>query len=169
MRAIKGMAELSSASAGAAPTAPRVGNGHTPGWAVTTAYWRRIWTDTWRRTRAGAGRSTKLGTWTWTTGSQAISCRTLIFAVAVSTLMLLFWRTWGEAHPAGCHRWHSCASDTGSYVCGDLGYCSQCPDNQYCQGGWLRPASQRAPEPSTPSTTQAETYLLKRVIDGDTL
>jgi len=31
------------------------------------------------------------------------------------------------AHQSGCHRWHSCPSDTGSYVCGDLGYTSQCP------------------------------------------
>ena len=32
-----------------------------------------------------------------------------------------------EAHRNGCHRWHSCPSDSGSYVCGDLGYSSQCP------------------------------------------
>lgn len=32
-----------------------------------------------------------------------------------------------EAHRDGCHRWHSCPSDTGSYVCGDLGYYSECP------------------------------------------
>lgn len=31
------------------------------------------------------------------------------------------------AHRDGCHRWHSCPSDTGSYVCGDLGYTSGCP------------------------------------------
>lgn len=31
------------------------------------------------------------------------------------------------AHRSGCHRWHSCPSDTGSYVCGDKGYTSQCP------------------------------------------
>src|SRR3990167_4725165 len=31
------------------------------------------------------------------------------------------------AHQSGCHRWHSCPSDSGSYVCGDLGYTSQCP------------------------------------------
>ncbi|MEB3966518.1 hypothetical protein OKJ48_40765 [Streptomyces kunmingensis] len=30
------------------------------------------------------------------------------------------------AHRDGCHRWHSCPSDTGSYVCGDLGYFSEC-------------------------------------------
>lgn len=39
------------------------------------------------------------------------------------------------AHQSGCHRWHSCPSDTGSYVCGDWGYCSYCPDNQYCKNG----------------------------------
>ena len=32
-----------------------------------------------------------------------------------------------EAHRDGCHRWHSCPSDTGSYVCGDLGYYNECP------------------------------------------
>ncbi len=32
-----------------------------------------------------------------------------------------------DAHRSGCHRWHSCPSDTGSYICGDLGYYSECP------------------------------------------
>lgn len=32
-----------------------------------------------------------------------------------------------SAHQSGCHRWHSCPSDTGSYVCGDRGYYSGCP------------------------------------------
>lgn len=31
------------------------------------------------------------------------------------------------SHRSGCHRWHSCPSDSGSYVCGDLGYADQCP------------------------------------------
>jgi hypothetical protein len=26
------------------------------------------------------------------------------------------------AHRSGCHRWHSCPSDSGSYVCGDAGH-----------------------------------------------
>ena len=29
---------------------------------------------------------------------------------------------WSFAHRDGCHRWHTCPSDTGSYVCGDLGH-----------------------------------------------
>lgn len=32
-----------------------------------------------------------------------------------------------DAHRDGCHRWHSCPSDSGSYICGDLGYDSGCP------------------------------------------
>lgn len=32
-----------------------------------------------------------------------------------------------QAHRDGCHRWHSCPSDSGSYECGDLGYTSGCP------------------------------------------
>ena len=26
------------------------------------------------------------------------------------------------AHRSGCHRWHSCPSDSGSYTCGDAGH-----------------------------------------------
>lgn len=33
-----------------------------------------------------------------------------------------------QAHRSGCHRWHSCPSDSGSYTCGDLGYRNFCPD-----------------------------------------
>ena len=39
------------------------------------------------------------------------------------------------SHQSGCHRWHSCPSDSGSYVCGDTGHCNYCPDNQYCENG----------------------------------
>jgi hypothetical protein len=30
-----------------------------------------------------------------------------------------------DAHRSGCHRWHACPSDRGTYTCGDLGYCAQ--------------------------------------------
>jgi hypothetical protein len=36
------------------------------------------------------------------------------------------------AHRAPCHRLHSCPSDHRTYVCGDLGHCNQCPDNDHC-------------------------------------
>ena len=51
--------------------------------------------------------------------------------------------TSASAHRSGCHRWHSCPSDTGIYVCGDTGYCSQCPDNQYCLLGKPRPIKEQ--------------------------
>lgn len=48
---------------------------------------------------------------------------------------IIFYSSLAGAHRSGCHRWHSCPPDRGNYVCGDLGYCSKCPDNQLCQGG----------------------------------
>ena len=95
-------------------------------------------------------------------------------------VMSLLW--WGhdsglsETHRSGCHRWHSCPSDHGTYVCGDLGYCSQCPDNQYCHAGQPRTTAQppsTSPQPPTksPKPPPALPQVLKvaRVIDGDTL
>ena len=45
------------------------------------------------------------------------------------------------AHQDGCHRWHSCPSDSGSYTCGDKGYCSECPNNNYCHNGQPKSSS----------------------------
>src|SRR5512145_116003 len=50
-----------------------------------------------------------------------------------------------EAHRSGCHRWHSCPSDTGSYVCGDLGYDDYCPNKPTNPP---QPAPAPAPAPS---------------------
>ncbi len=57
-----------------------------------------------------------------------------------ASLPLVVLTSVADAHRSGCHRWHSCPSDTGSSVCGDLGYCSQCPDKEYCVAG--RPRAQ---------------------------
>lgn len=65
--------------------------------------------------------------------------------------VLLALATSADAHRSGCHRWHSCPSDTGSYVCGDLGHCSGCPDNQYCGGGQVRRVTQPGPGPGARS------------------
>ena len=74
-----------------------------------------------------------------------------------------------EAHRSGCHRWHACPSDHGTYTCGDLGHCSQCPENDYCARGQPRTAVQK-PRHSPPSpTAKASTAAVKRVIDGDTV
>lgn len=91
-----------------------------------------------------------------------------------------------EAHRSGYHRWHSCPSDTGSYVCGDWGYCSFCPDNEYCKSGL--PVSRGVPptiSTTTTSLSQTTTTIasgpsckgsakcfsakVTNIIDGDTL
>jgi hypothetical protein len=61
-----------------------------------------------------------------------------------------------EAHQDGCHRWHSCPSDTGSYVCGDLGY--PCIYPTYPSPGSPPPTPPPAPTPDDygQSITRAE-------------
>lgn len=70
------------------------------------------------------------------------------------------------AHRSGCHRWHSCPSDTGSYTCGDTGYCSECSDNQYCKAGspithatitYTNPTPSATTIPSTTQSTPSTT------------
>jgi hypothetical protein len=56
------------------------------------------------------------------------------------------------AHRSGCHSWHSCRSDHGTYTCGDTGHCSQCPDNKYCLSQKPNTRSgESSPKPLTPS------------------
>jgi Staphylococcal nuclease homologue len=99
--------------------------------------------------------------------------RTHPVIVGLMVMSLPWWghdRALSEAHHSACHRWRACPSDQGTYVCGDLGYCSQRPDNQYCQGGTPRAAVQTPtqPTPMPPIPTQAA-VIVKRVIDGNTL
>jgi endonuclease YncB( thermonuclease family) len=64
----------------------------------------------------------------------------------------------GFAHRDGCHTWHSCPSDSGSYTCGDKGHCSECPDNQYCKAG--KPVSYESkiyPKPTDKVQVKKET------------
>jgi hypothetical protein len=57
------------------------------------------------------------------------------------------------AHQSGCHRWHSCPSDSGSYVCGDLGYTSGCPSETTFTTTTLRPTtSTTVRRPATTTT-----------------
>lgn len=74
-----------------------------------------------------------------------------------------------SAHQSGCHRWHSCPPDTGSYICGDLGYCSQCPDNEYCKDGKnivSEPSYPTIIPTSQPSTEENETKAEQITITG---
>jgi hypothetical protein len=70
----------------------------------------------------------------------AIACCVVLLALVVPA----------DAHRSGCHRWHSCPTDHDTYVCGDLGYCSQCPDNRYCLARKPRAATTK-PEDREPS------------------
>ncbi len=70
----------------------------------------------------------------------------LVPVLALGLLLLVAVPGTSLGHRSGCHRWHSCPSDTGSYACGDLGKCSGCPDNQYCQAGQAKsPSAQGSP------------------------
>src|SRR2546428_13185529 len=72
----------------------------------------------------------------------------LIFLLTVSGISAV------EAHRSGCHRWHSCPSDRGTYVCGDLGHCSACPDNAYCKLGKPRARAQNEAPVEEPNSAQ---------------
>ncbi len=83
-----------------------------------------------------------------------------------------------HAHRSGCHSKHSCPSDNQSYICGDIGHCSQCPDNLYCKDGQPRSTETKnflAPSYNTPQSgnlnTSSPNYFrtVIHVIDGDTL
>lgn len=72
------------------------------------------------------------------------------FCLALSLTLLIVVPINTIAHRSGCHRWRNCPSDSGSYICGDTGHCSQCPDNQYCEGGEpqvIKPAASSASVP----------------------
>ena len=49
-----------------------------------------------------------------------------VLLVSAASLLITFVSP-AQAHRDGCHRWHSCPSDRGTYECGDLGYTSGCP------------------------------------------
>ncbi len=51
---------------------------------------------------------------------------TVLALVVLAGIVFLSETPTASAHRDGCHRWHSCPSDSGSYVCGDLGYTSEC-------------------------------------------
>ena len=50
----------------------------------------------------------------------------LVFIALVGILSITVQSPQVSAHRSGCHRWHSCPSDSGSYTCGDTGYSNYC-------------------------------------------
>ena len=53
-------------------------------------------------------------------------CILFVLIIIIAMLFIILFPMEGFGHRDGCHRWHSCPSDSGSYVCGDLGYDDEC-------------------------------------------
>src|SRR3954470_17607003 len=76
----------------------------------------------------------------------------LLILLGIGALLLAAVAVEAGAHVDGCHRWHSCPSDDGGYVCGDRGHCAACPDTHYCLLG--RPPGAAAPATRPPRPTR---------------
>jgi hypothetical protein len=59
----------------------------------------------------------------------------LLLTICLSLMLFLYASLFHaptvSAHQSGCHRWHSCPSDTGSYTCGDTGHSNYCGTTPY--------------------------------------
>ncbi|UQN10240.1 SH3 domain-containing protein [Deinococcus sp. QL22] len=75
--------------------------------------------------------------------------------LAAAAALLFGFLAPAQAHRDGCHRWHSCPSDSGSYVCGDLGYTSGCPTAQ----APVRTVVRAAAPPTSGATRRTTTSL----------
>ncbi len=64
----------------------------------------------------------------------------IIFSLCVILASIVVGFGVAFAHQSGCHRWHSCPSDSGSYVCGDSGHPCQYPTYP-ASGGVIYPPS----------------------------
>jgi hypothetical protein len=53
----------------------------------------------------------------------------IVLTLFLTSIAIIPIQTESLAHRDGCHRWHSCPSHDGSYVCGDLGYDEECGGN----------------------------------------
>src|SRR6266702_5565654 len=82
--------------------------------------------------------------------SRTVSVVALIVILAIVSIGTAF------AHQSGCHRWHSCPSDRGTYVCGDLGHCSGCPDNRFCIARKPRPSKKQSQQELTQGVPQGK-------------
>ena len=82
--------------------------------------------------------------------------------IAIPAVALLGLASQALAHRSGCHRWHSCPSDTGSYVCGDLGYTTFCGDTTTTPAQTTS-APLRSSTPSKPKyATKGSAYVTAR-------
>lgn len=89
--------------------------------------------------------------------------------IILGALFILILPLFSFAHRSGCHRWHSCPSDTGSYVCGDLGYPCKYPTYPK-SGGVILPDTQIPPSVgNNESAKQKKILKLKKQISELTL
>jgi hypothetical protein len=86
-------------------------------------------------------------------GADSRLVRGTIFVVAGLWVLLSF--SFAQAHLSGCHRWHSCPSDTGSYVCGDRGYDTYCPKPRGPGLRQVQPPRMPAARPVSPAPPAA--------------
>jgi hypothetical protein len=86
--------------------------------------------------------------------------KTLLFVLA---LLLTFSVTKVEAHRDGCHAAHSCPSDTGSYVCGDLGNSSECGSAPQPTTAPVAPTSAPIKQFVAPVATSVPTRIPTRI------
>jgi hypothetical protein len=106
--------------------------------------------------------------------------RRLLLA-AFMALALFFAGRWTVQATDLCLFFHSCPAPAGEYVCGDLGYCAQCPDNQFCllgrpRYGYSQPLISRLPSPppggppsALPPLALPADLLIPRGVLGQTL
>ena len=88
-------------------------------------------------------------------------------AIVVATGIVVLAATQSAtAHRSGCHRWHSCPSDSGSYVCGDLGYSNYCPTKP--KPATTRPSTSTPKVNTTPSRTST-TIPSSETLHGDSI
>lgn len=79
--------------------------------------------------------------------------------------MVIFSTNNAEAHRSGCHRWHSCPSDSGSYICGDAGHPCQYPTYP-ASGGVIYPPSGYYKDCYTCATKKVPTGTLNSIFSS---
>lgn len=82
----------------------------------------------------------------------------LVSAVAIASIAAT--PAAASAHQSGCHRWHSCPSDSGSYICGDLGYACRYPTYPVPGSGARTSGPSSTPSAST-TDFRTRVYLRK--------
>jgi hypothetical protein len=79
--------------------------------------------------------------------------RSMLVILTLAASLLIGGTAVANAHRSGCHRWHACPSNRDTDICGDLGYCAQCPDDAFCQGDKPKARARLPTKPEAPAPT----------------